>query len=701
MTPQFRFTFFNTIVSPGGTVVAQPGGWKDAKITLERDPNFHSLIEYFRGTFIWYGTALAFIQTVKTTQGPEALLRVLVEIQFNFVYETFFDGLIGLDAAEFLRHGAVINRCSAPIIRNDLWAKFLSRKSIPVNLQAAFDLDGNAQTTVNKITVPLPSQKIKSLYNGSNESVRDGSLSSTIEYSLANNEYGILDFTKESRTEISTKYHYPLFVSVDQPFPLFFVAYGGDYTFDIFIVLAGNNSMFYKTEAGIDVILATGGGVLSNITLTRTDVGLDGTDGRTEYTYSGTIALVKGDTIRLYIKNTSGGALITRWIEYTNFVSDVPHYVSYLNIIADTVYDDSETDAYLIQDAAKSILNKITGVYNVLISTVLSACKGLNIMMLGKHVRGYLFSELAINISFDDYWKSIEPLYNLGFGYTDTGGLEIELKDDFYNLTPSVFISNVPDMVDKSDLEKYYKSVTIGAEKWSAESGDGIDDPQTSHTYEFGFPTIGRDFPIRTKAVIASLAIEQTRRNVREVGKDWKLDEDIMVIAVKSDGMGGYIPEDGTDFAAITNLNNSDTRYNIRHTPARMFKRWQLWLAGCKQIDPAGNFNFAKGEGNYLMTSQFDPADCEAVSNPDPVLAENQNIVVGGSSTFIPRIFAGKTPMQWSVYKTIRTARKQAIAVSSTDKDFLRMFIKTLSYPVVGGYANFEALLGSETTVNP
>jgi len=43
--PLFRFTLDNDIEGP--LQISEPGGWDDAKIKLERNEKYHSLVEHY------------------------------------------------------------------------------------------------------------------------------------------------------------------------------------------------------------------------------------------------------------------------------------------------------------------------------------------------------------------------------------------------------------------------------------------------------------------------------------------------------------------------------------------------------------------------------------------------------------------------------------------------------------------------------
>lgn len=695
MVPQFKFTVFDSTIAPGGLVINQPLGWKDAKLVLERDKNYHSLIEYFKGDFIWYGSALSYLQQVATTQGVDALVRVLIEIQFAAAFETLFDGLIDLSLMEELAKAQTFYKCIAPIIRNDSWAKFMNRKSIPINLQSTVDLEGNARTPVTGITLPLPSQKVRRSF----EKIADADVS-TADATVGLTSYQLFNNADVSKDEIAERFEYGSQISDELPTDVlkyyFKVTEGGDYTINALIayayVFSGVRNYdikwFYaKRLAGV-LTTTQIGATVAGTGATVNSFGFNPTLGVTE-------TLAPGDEIYIY-----GKLVLSAGADVTFFAYDAVNGVStHFDVTADTTFPDTEVDAYLIKKACESVLSKIVGADGVLISTKFDGCAGLNAINKGKHVRGFPFADKALTLSFDEIWDALK-IYCLGLGY-DGVNIEIEDRDEFFDPVPVVFLSNVPDMTRTNNLERYVKSVEVGYEKVITESDGGFDDPQTRHTYNTKFPTIGQDVPILSKSITASLAIEQARRNGSEPNKDYRLDEDNIIIAVKSDGGGGYLPETGADFASVVGLLNANSRYNIRHTPARILKRYQRWLSSCLFLAVGSFFSFRKGAGNYSMYSQFEDADCEATDSPDPVLAEDQDIEVENDFTLIPKISKGKIPMGWETYKTIRDNRKKALGVSQTEDNYLPMFIKILEYPVVGGYARVELELANETPVIP
>jgi hypothetical protein len=178
--------------------------------------------------------------------------------------------------------------------------------------------------------------------------------------------------------------------------------------------------------------------------------------------------------------------------------------------------------------------------------------------------------------------------------------IRIEEKAYVYNETSSIRLENVDEVKRSYDKSHIFKSIQIGYQKWSAESASGIDDPQTKKTYATLFKQIGENATILSKFFAAGLGIEQTRRNRAEQSKDWRLDEDVMIIALDIGASPEDIyPEFDENFSSIDNLNNPDSRYNLRLTPAWNFLRWINWFKGCMEpLYTTSTFKFTSGEGN-------------------------------------------------------------------------------------------------------
>lgn len=695
----FRFTLNNTI--EGSQVISNPDGWKEIKLKLERDKEYHSLVEMIELPLIFCGSdgsydgGYNYIRNIEDTQGIDAQIEILIEVSEDqgATYETFFEGLLELETIKEISD-AEPYKLECNIVRNDFWSKFFNRKSQQIDLSSIVDVDGEIRSLIDNITLYLPSQKMRLRdrieYFTFLEATSLGAIPIFFTFSNAR-PYGILELPKEIIKEVNKKYSYLLYGSTSPGnaradiLENYSFELSGLYVFDIQIYMSTSDLLaFSDRTASLDLKLKINDGTPETFTITQE--GTNGLDGRTKFTINTTKNIVKGDFVYIYFEYGAAGP-----INYFLVYKDASgNYESYIDITADTTTPNTTTEAFLLRDAAESILSKVIGRDDVVYSNYLgdetpTACAANFALMKGLHVRGYAMSDKPMFMSFNNWWEGANPIFNLGLGYEVINGTEyirIEDKGYFYDDDYSITFSNVDKITRLYDKDKVVKSIEIGYQKWSAESSSGVDDPQTKHTYNTRLKIVGKDETVLSKFFAASLGIEQTRRNRSELGKDWRLDEEIMIIALQNDATP-FQPETNESFNNITDLLNSDTRYNIRLTPARNFERWKPFFNGCLQLYIPETFKFASGEGNYIMSSDGQDS-CDS-----GVLAENQNIDVTTDFYHGPGSYEFEFPMSWADYKTIRDNRNKAIRVSNTTSNYKICKIDVMEYDHFNSMAEF------------
>lgn len=691
----FRFTLNNTI--EGSHVISDPDGWKEIKLKLERDKEYHSLVEMVELPLRFYRTndnvdgGYDYITNIEQTQGIDALIELLIEVSEDngVTYETFFNGLIEITTIKDISDAeSYIIECN--IVRNDFWSKFFNRKSQQVDISGSVSLDGEALTPLPNVDIDLPSQSINQEYSAI--------ISESVYLQWENTQDFIqVGFDQVTLDEVQTRFETPTAVNTSLPVWIFEILYDGTYQIDYsietsvltpllvppfvnFTIEAGSVYMEFKIQINDETpILFTEANFANS--------GDESDPSFTRFTYSDLHTLKVGDIIRIYAEGSVPFTMFALiWGETAITIPVYPVTVniptsstgSSASIQANTTYIDTTTEAFLLRDAAESILTKIISRNNVLYSDYLgentpSGCAAKYAITKGLHIRGYTMADKPMTMSFDDWWDGANPIFNLGLGYEEILGAEyirIEDKGYFYDDDYSITFSNVDKITRSYDKDKIFKSIEIGYQKWSAESASGVDDPQTKHTYNTRFKIIGKDEKILSKFFAGSLGIEQTRRNRVEFGTDWRLDEDTIILALSD----SYTIELDDDFTPITNLLNSDTRYNIRITPARNFERWKPFFNGCLQLYIPETYDFASGEGNYDMTSTgADTCD-------NGYLAENQDISVTTNFYHGPGVYEMEVPMSWSDYKTIRDNRNKSIRVSNTTSNYKLCKIDQMEY---------------------
>lgn len=762
MTPLLRITFQHASLPGGSAVVKNPDGWQTSVISLTRHEVYHSLVEEFKGNFLWFGDALEIVKAIEASDGINAVIGVLFDLSYKAgIYVNLFTGqLKAIQLEEIIIADRTAYKLIAPIIRNDFWSKFIGRSDTSVDLEGVLDVDGAARTPINKIVLPMPSQKIRA--SGEYQQSIPNLIGTLYDYTFAdpdpqfdmdNGHFAQVDFDVPVLDEAKTK-HILLTAPTGTTLPvnIFTALYDGVYTIESKLTfmrsfnlsipssVAPNDptDLLRDTEAGgtrlIRAYIKKNNEDPIEFTIADTEVFIfTKISGFTEYTFNETFTLKAGDTITLYLESfgnwfyqnngafrsfeqlymlgrdteeiqLSGGGFggWTNGGDKVDLVSFQANYntESYLKITADTTYPDTETDAFLIKDAAESIISKLVGQDAVVKSDFLDACAGQNAIFRGKHLRGFSFATKKLFMTWEEWWKGAAPLLFLGLGYTEVAGvkkIEIENRAAFFDNVPVVNISNVAKLSRKYALDKIYKSIETRYKKGlGSESDSGIDDPQTSREFSTVLSQGVKDV-ILCEWLAASLAIERSRRNRVEGNKDDRNDEDIMVVALVPDG-DDWLPEFGTVFTAITNLLNSDFRINVRHSATRLFKRAQAWYNGCMIYAADGLFTFARGEGNYEMTSELDGADCEYNVDNEPI-QEGGDINSTDNVIFIPRVYeATEVPLSFATYQLIVANRKKALGVSRTATGHVPMHIIDLDYDIYRSRANMVLL--QATTAN-
>lgn len=710
---KFKFTLYNSVY--GYNLIDEPIGWDEAKLKLERDKEFHGVIEFYDQPLTFFegddlDGGFSYIKNVKDNQGPDADLTLTIEISNDEggSYETLFIGAVDISSAVDIDSYKI--QCS--ILRNDLWSKFINRRNVSVNVKASTDLDGNSRTVLSEKTLSLPSQIVRTsflrdnTYNDANAGlfqVAQGAVGTT-SYLMFSNSYNIrdeieerFDYGAQISTSIPTgdakymfKAKYPGTYAVDVSFR-YFISLSASRTFDIKCYFARRqNGTLTTTQVG-----STQSGTLSSIP----------DDGAR--TLSTSVTLAEGDELYFFIEVTLSSSVgtLTYFADYDSDLGApfAPVYTE-LEITADTTYTDSTAEVMLIHESFQSVLDRIIGANNTLYSPYLgrantqgrtygsSGCASNYCHCRGVHVRGYTLTEKILSLSFNDLWNSNNPIFNLAlqpYVLSGTEVIHILHKDDIYESGNSIYFDYVNYIEESFDMENTFKNIKIGYEKWESEDYSGIDDPQTKREYATPLKRIGEEITLYSKAVAASIAIESARRKGKEKGADYKLDNDIIIIGLDESDLASstYTPDLDDDFSSVTNLLNYESRYNLKLTPGRNFLRWYKFFNGAfYDLYSSSSYRFVSGEGNYDMTST-QTGSCPEAGTVD----EGGDISMGTEAGYHSNsMLEFEYPLTWEEYKTIRENKNKRIMVSRTNTDHIPCYIDSIEYQITRGKANFK-----------
>lgn len=734
--PIFRFTL--THANLGSLVVSEPDGWKDAKLKLERHPDFHSLVEYFEGSFIHYGEnnvdigGADFIRQCENLYGFNTDLTETIDVTFDgFNYENIFTGLKDFTGLQEVQD----NKIEIPTIPDSLWAKFISRLDTPVDLRSTTDLDGNPVTPVEPVDINLPSQKVRQNYSATSNTPGSTSEDVTV---IVNGTYYQMSFDNRTLDEIDEIFdEIPQLDNSVQPVPWFEPKYAGTYTFDIvttaydYLVSGGFNYDLGKDISDYIRFYLNVDGTEYPFTVGRS-FDSDNISGGRVYSINLQVQLNAGSKVNLYGKAiddlTVGVGTWTgeiRWNGPVVFGALDPDedVTPYAIIRADTTFPSTEAKGFYLHDALAGVIERICGT-NSFYSSVLgrtdtnmrqyasNGCYSSFVLLKGLQIRGYSLEQKVFSASFNQLWKGADPILNLGLGKESVNGISYiraEKKQQEYEVdTVSILVSNIRTIAREYDTDRIFSSLQFGYSKWQSENISGIDDPQSKREWATIINKVKNKLIQYSDFIAASNAIELTRREEIKESKDYKYDNDIFIIALNEDDVSPdrYRPETDENFNSITGLLNADTRYNSILTPLRNALRWAPYWNGCLQKYQSSTVKFVSGEGNYDMASDYSclsGKQCLAVIC-DP-LSEKQDISLssyGGVFGYmhLPLLYTIEIiNFSWDDYVAIRDNKRKCIGISQTLDNYKRFFIKELTYEICHSKAKIVMWPFDETPI--
>jgi hypothetical protein len=702
---KIRFSLTHAVL--GSISIDEPDGWKAITIILERNPDFNSLWEKFEGSFKFYGDTgrlnggLDFIRQVIDEYGPDAALEMDSEIAPDDInFQELFSGLLSLDAIQ--EHDD--NTATIPIIPNNRRTMFKNRYETPVDLMSETALDGSAADVFAPANIELTSQVVPMSFEGISTSM--GS-----EPGISPYDYLQMSWDEIELEEFEEYFLLPQISNSEIPSENFAVEFAGEYRFIIQTNMWDSNGAS-PIKDDYEPVLSINGVELVTFTeriqpYTDDDATYINSD-YVEYELDYTTTLNAGDLIRVYLRRkilTGGGGTPSfqglRWngnFEDQGVVFPTRYsFTASAQIIAQTIYPNTQSDGVLLHDAGGYVMDRILGEPQRFYSEILGSsltnyrqyeadgCRWRNMLLKGLQIRQYSIEEKPFFLSFKQWWEGIHPMLCLGLGYENIDGEEVfrvEEREHFFDPVPAVNLDNVSDITRMYDVSQMYKTVKTGHKVWQSENISGIDDAQTKHTYAAAaLQRTGTELVIESDFIAASLAIETTRRQTRKKSADYKFDDNTFIIALgTSEGSqdNTFLPELDENFSSIQNLQNPESRYNSIHTPARYLMRWARAIFGGLQHYVGSLLKFTAGEGNYDMISNYDGSTgCDEFTGE---LSEKQNIEVEDNFDHRPEMYQIITDLTIDQYLEIRDNKKKAIGISQTDSGHVAMFIKELKY---------------------
>lgn len=747
--PIFRFRFIHSV--EGTHEITEPLGWPQTKLILDRDPEYSSLVERFDGAFTFFGRngnidgGTDFIRHIENTYGIDADLNVDIDLSFDGgnTWDDVFYGLYDFSENEENNR----NQIKSAIIRNDFWTKFINRSDTPVDIQSATGLDGGSvdviaaiDTTLTSQAIPKTTTHIGDIFASDPAAPEfDMPTGGAIDASGASDDFDFygqasLDLDQDEiddsfaplldfltlQSDIAPQLELPdeggpLRIQFDFDVDTEFVLHGNIFADSAEVdpssitSIAMSGDVYLQKNNDSPVFLASGSDSVAGVSTPSPGLPVAFTRIFTfgiSAPVDTNITVSPGDVVKLYVKWTisffidvGADSGVIKWSTRT---LTLQRFAPRPIFTIQSTFPETTAEVFLIHDSARNIIDRITDRNGSLVSEYMGnsntspsygndGCASNYVVTRGLQIRQYSLSAKPMQMSFKQWWDGANPVFNFGLGYTTDDTIEIERREDFFDENISVSFDYVDDIIRRYDQDKIFNKVEIGFQKWQSENISGIDDPQTKHSYATRFKKVGKSISILSDWIAASLSIETTRRAKQKKSADYKYDDETFLISVNASTLN---PELDENFQTITGLNNSDTRYNIRLSPARSMLRWIKHFNGSLQSYIGSAYKFVSGEGNYDMSSLLDTSDCEydAGSAVGPTVSEKEDMFVhDGDYIHMADLLEIKIPMSWAQYRTIRDNRKKAIGISRTNTGHIPCFIKTLEYEVCNSYATITA----------
>jgi hypothetical protein len=329
----------------------------------------------------------------------------------------------------------------------------------------------------------------------------------------------------------------------------------------------------------------------------------------------------------------------------------------------------------------------------------------------GFMVRGYPTTGVnarTIRMSMNDYFRGLNPIWNLGMGIEKVGDdyfIVVDSKDHFYDVSTTIMtIDNIPNLKRSEAPEYYYSQINAGYELWETEFTAGLDEFNSKRQFNTGIKAVGNNLEIISSLIAAGYRIERARRNrfSDAFSEDSEDDEDNYIICLaRNEYQYGDQPslteaELDENFSNVENIFSPATTYNLRISPMRNILRHSNIINAGLTKYPAREIKFTSGEGNYKMTSEFNGDVCPGNWNNNEI-TENENFEWDDADNtdqtpiWLPEIIEFQYPLTLTQFKAIEQNPKGVFNVSDSDSDHIKAFILELKYKP-GDKSDFKLL---------
>lgn len=729
---RFRFTLNNT--TEGQEVLSQePKGWDKTEILFKRHSKYHGLfLDYSVKLEFYSGAGKEYIDEIYQTQGIDAEITILIELECDGAYETLYSGKLSLETWEsFGNIGSRDSFTSVSIVEIGITQTLENRLNTKIDLTKLETIDGTSLTafTYGPYEMSLHGKAIaQQSLRVQDDTVYNYSRVTSTLFGTGGDTDMLFSFNKfiESISEITgALLNADPALSWNDTLPTatrHIHTFATTETFYVNIDIDATLTDTCASARTFDLKLVYGYGALSNDNITTIkdfgsySLAAGATTINVSHKASFTVPGTATEKFWIYLHWTSYTKVAGNTVTFNVAVDNSSISIYRADIDADA---PSPCNVYGVHEAFSRVSQSLTNQTDAFRSNYFgrknsdvvygsNGCGAFTAITNGFQIRQFRIAEKPPIMSFEDLYKSMDAVHNLGMS-VEVGGsgyvIRVEPKEYFYSNNVVLRLSNIPDMKSEVARDYFYNDISIGYSKWENEGINGLDEVNAKHEYNLGMKTIDRKLDVKSPFIASAYAIEYTRRqDIQDVGLvDYKYDNDNFIICLSHEVDGSGNPSNMTaaekdeNYDQVLNILSPSTAYNLRISPKRNLLRWSK-VFNSSLLRYAGRaVKFTYGEGNYKMVSEFTSDSCGGNFN-NVEIQENENMAwdnannTGGASLWINEIIHFDYPLSFTDYKNIKANPTYCLEISRTNTDFIKAYILEIRYKPVNGMASFKLL---------
>lgn len=621
--------------------VEHPLGWDKLKLTLERHQEYHGIIEYIDTDLIWIGDAAELIINAIQTSGPDALLNLQVFWNYNNTNILLYTGQLDLKLVEIIHFGNPL-KVKCPVIQESTWSRFINNKDKYYQISTA-------------VTVTLPGQMLPYQFK-----LQEKIASESGSFSIGTSLYLMHHFDQDI-DEFEAQ-NYGMNISTEAPVPVkkYFlrVKYGGQYQV--------NYQVIARISTSPSNLVRLRWFYAINGTITQMGSHVDSAAGELELvrSLSTTWTLNAGDEIYFYglLERVSGTSNPFTFASWNSYPASPPLYPDPYNLYTDlqlnaqTFDANSEVKLINLNTAFTQLIQQATA------TTPLISIDTRYLIGIGKHLRGFEPVNFPLSISFDRLFQSVNSWFPVGVWFNGTQIVIADASTFYVNASAGVYDADLNTVI-KLDNARLIKSIEFGYQKWESETAGGVNDVHARVTWGINLRITGTDVKRVSEIIASGYAIEATRRQRIKLDVDWKMDENVFVIALNDD-----LEPEIASASGLPYFPQPANHFNTRLIPGENMKRWLPFISALQGL-------------GY---------DYEITARQGRVRLSDSPIAMSGK-LFGFRQITAELSIDYSDYLNIKSNRHKYFVINAGDETY-EVFVQKLEYSIFEGKATLTGI---------